>query len=66
MKLTVGSPERGNYDFGTLLSTLITLNYKGWVSLEVFDFSRDCREVADRALRHLEQAPGVFTSLKNI
>ncbi len=59
-------PGSGNYDFGTLLSTLITLNYKGWVSLEVFDFSRDCREVADRALRHLEQAPGVFTSLKNI
>jgi len=46
-------PGTGNYDFGGLLSTLADLNYSGWVSLEVFDFSRDPVEVARRALHYL-------------
>jgi sugar phosphate isomerase/epimerase len=61
-----GEPGTGDYDFETLLSTLATLHYKGWVSLEVFDFSRDCREVAGRALRYLEQTPGLLSRSKNI
>lgn len=46
-------PGTGKYDFGGLLSTLADLNYSGWVSLEVFDFSRDPVEVARRALHYL-------------
>lgn len=46
-------PGTGEYDFGQLLSTLADLNYAGWVSLEVFDFSRDPLEVARRALHYL-------------
>ncbi len=49
-------PGSGDYDFASLLSTLSALHYSGWVSLEVFDFSRDGRTVASLALRHLEQA----------
>jgi D-psicose/D-tagatose/L-ribulose 3-epimerase len=59
-------PGTGDYDFGALLSTLATLNYRGWVSLEVFDFSRDYRDVASRALQHLEQPLGVPHRSKNI
>ena len=46
-------PGSGNYDFGAVLKTLIELQYEGWVSLEVFDFSRDARLVASRAINHL-------------
>ncbi len=46
-------PGTGNYDFGELLSTLDQVHYSGWVSLEVFDFSRDSREIASRALQDL-------------
>lgn len=49
-------PGTGNYNFGELLSSLLHLHYSGWVSLEAFDFSRDAREVASRALHHLEHA----------
>jgi sugar phosphate isomerase/epimerase len=59
-------PGTGDYDFAMLLSTLGTLDYKGWVSVEVFDFSRDCREVASRALQHLAQTPGVPRLSKHI
>ncbi len=31
-------PGCADYDFGTLLATLIRLGYRHWVSLEVFDF----------------------------
>jgi len=47
-------PGKGDYNFGALLSTLIELDYSGWVSLEAFDFSRDPREVAAGAITHLK------------
>ncbi len=49
-------PGIGDYDFAKLLSTLTALNYPGWVSLEAFDFSRDPREIAARAISHLRAA----------
>ncbi|HEX4170631.1 MAG TPA: sugar phosphate isomerase/epimerase family protein [Bryobacteraceae bacterium] len=49
-------PGTGSYDFSTLLATLSELDYAGWVSLEAFDFSRDSRQVAQRALEHLQQS----------
>lgn len=49
-------PGTGSYDFAALLSALTSEKYSGWVSLEVFDFSRDGREVASRALETLTQA----------
>lgn len=47
-------PGTGQYDFSPLLAELAALEYRGWVSLEVFDFSRDSREIASRALSHLQ------------
>jgi D-psicose/D-tagatose/L-ribulose 3-epimerase len=55
-------PGTGNYDFAALLQTLVALNYKNWVSLEVFDFSRDSNEIAARALHHLRNAAEVPVS----
>ncbi len=48
-------PGTGSYDFAAILSLLRELHYSGWVSLEVFDLSRDGREVAAGALRYLEE-----------
>jgi D-psicose/D-tagatose/L-ribulose 3-epimerase len=47
-------PGTGNYDFGEILSTLWELKYKGWVSLEAFDFSRGADIIAGGALQHLK------------
>ncbi|HEY7212774.1 MAG TPA: sugar phosphate isomerase/epimerase family protein [Bryobacteraceae bacterium] len=49
-------PGQGDYDFGELLTTLEQLNYRGWVSLEAFDFSRDPHQIAAGALEHLLQS----------
>jgi sugar phosphate isomerase/epimerase len=49
-------PGTGTYDFGELLSTLAEVNYSGWVSLEVFDFSRGPVEIARDALHYLVAA----------
>jgi sugar phosphate isomerase/epimerase len=56
-------PGMGNYNFLILLQKLAELNYDGWVSLEAFDFSRDAREVAARAIQTLKsgQSAGVAT-----
>jgi len=49
-------PGMGDYDFLNLLRKLAELKYDGWVSLEAFDFSRDPREVAARAIEILKAA----------
>jgi sugar phosphate isomerase/epimerase len=49
-------PGTGNYDFESLLATLADIKYSGWVSLEVFDFTRDAREVAERSINHLRNS----------
>jgi sugar phosphate isomerase/epimerase len=49
-------PGMGDYDFLNLLRKLSEMNYAGWVSLEAFDFSRDPRDIAARALETLQAA----------
>jgi len=49
-------PGMGDYNFLNLLRKLAELKYDGWVSLEAFDFSRDPREVAARAIETLKAA----------
>jgi D-psicose/D-tagatose/L-ribulose 3-epimerase len=44
----------GGYDFKPVLSMLRKRNYKGWVSLEAFDFSPGAERLANESLRHLE------------
>jgi len=44
----------GDYDFLPLLQTLQRLNYRGWISLEAFDFSPGAERVASESIRHLK------------
>jgi sugar phosphate isomerase/epimerase len=44
----------GDYDFGAVLAALKRLEYKGWVSLEAFDFAPGAERIASESLRHLE------------
>jgi sugar phosphate isomerase/epimerase len=46
-------PGTGNYDFGALLATLKRLDYPGWVSLEVFDFSAGAEKIANDSITYL-------------
>jgi sugar phosphate isomerase/epimerase len=44
----------GNYDFKPVLDVLRRRNFKGWVSLEAFDFTPGAERLANESLRHLE------------
>jgi D-psicose/D-tagatose/L-ribulose 3-epimerase len=46
-------PGTGNYDFEALLNTLTALDYRGWVSLEVFDFTQGAETITRGAIEHL-------------
>jgi sugar phosphate isomerase/epimerase len=57
-------PGMGDYDFLILLQKLAEMNYDGWVSLEAFDFSRDARDVATRAIKTLKAAQSAGMTTK--
>lgn len=44
----------GDYDFAPVLATLKRLDYKGWISLEAFDFAPGAERIAPESLRFLE------------
>jgi D-psicose/D-tagatose/L-ribulose 3-epimerase len=44
----------GNYNFGPVLEVLQRRGYKGWISLEAFDFTPGAEVLANQSLRHLE------------
>jgi len=48
-------PGTADYDFGTLLDTLIRLGYQYWISLEVFDFKTGAVRIARDSIGHLER-----------
>src|SRR4051794_8881796 len=48
-------PGTGDYDFASILDALSAGKYTGWVSLEVFDFSRDGAEIARSAIEFLKK-----------
>ncbi len=43
----------GDYDFAPVLAALKRLDYKGWISLEAFDFSPGAERIAAESLRYL-------------
>jgi len=47
-------PGTGNYDFRSLFRTLDRLGYRGWISLEVFDFTPDPDTVALESIKYLK------------
>jgi sugar phosphate isomerase/epimerase len=48
-------PGTGDYDFGSVLKKLETLDYTGWVSLEVFDFKPSASEIAKASFDYLKR-----------
>ncbi len=46
-------PGMGDYDFKPVLRTLERLGYKGWVSLEAFDFSFGAERIARESIDYL-------------
>lgn len=47
-------PGTGDYDFKPVLEVLARRGYKGWISLEAFDFSLGADRIATESLRYLE------------
>ena len=45
----------GTYDFKPVLATLARREYRGWISLEAFDFSFGAERLVEESLRHLER-----------
>ena len=43
----------GDYEFGPVLAALKRLDYRGWISLEAFDFAPGAERIATESLRHL-------------
>jgi sugar phosphate isomerase/epimerase len=47
-------PGKGDYDFRPVLRVLAARGYKGWVSLEAFDFSFGAETIANESIRHMQ------------
>ncbi len=45
----------GNYDFKPVLRALRRRGYRGWISLEAFDFTLGAERLVNDSLRHLER-----------
>lgn len=43
----------GDYEFGPVLAALQRLEYRGWISLEAFDFAPGAERIATESLRYL-------------
>jgi sugar phosphate isomerase/epimerase len=51
-------PGFGNVDFVPILRTLKQVNYGGWISVEVFDYSPDPETIARESIRYLKECEG--------
>jgi sugar phosphate isomerase/epimerase len=51
----------GDYDFRPVLEMLARRGYRGWISLEAFDFAPGPARLAEESLRHLESCIHQFT-----
>lgn len=49
-------PGRGDYDFAPIFKTLVDIHYRGWVSVEAFDFTRDPVDIARTSINTLKAA----------
>jgi sugar phosphate isomerase/epimerase len=54
-------PGSADYPFGPLMQTLKDLKYRGWLSVEVFDFKPDGEIVARLAIEHLRRVESTLT-----
>jgi sugar phosphate isomerase/epimerase len=53
-------PGAGNFPFGQVLRTLRELDYRGWLSVEVFNFQPDGETVARQAFQFLKSVDSVY------
>ena len=51
-----GHPGTANYDFAPIFAILRKLAYKGWVSVEAFDFAAGAETIASESLEHMKKA----------
>jgi D-psicose/D-tagatose/L-ribulose 3-epimerase len=49
---------RGNYDFKPVLATLAARGYRGWISLEAFDFTPGAETIASESIQFLKSEIG--------
>jgi sugar phosphate isomerase/epimerase len=52
-------PGTGNYDFVAIFRALMRLDYKGWISLEAFDFTAGAETIAGESIEYLEKQEAV-------
>jgi sugar phosphate isomerase/epimerase len=51
-----GHPGTANYDFAPIFAILGKLAYKGWVSVEAFDFAAGAETIARESLEYMKKA----------
>jgi D-psicose/D-tagatose/L-ribulose 3-epimerase len=51
-------PGAGSYDFAPVFAMLEKLAYRGWVSVEAFDFRVGAETIARESLQHMKKAAG--------
>lgn len=51
-------PGRGAYDFVPVFAMLEKLAYRGWVSVEAFDFTAGAETIARESLEHMKKTAG--------
>lgn len=51
-------PGMGDTDYEPIFRALLESGYSGWVSVEVFDYSPGCEEIARRSLAYMQEVLG--------
>jgi sugar phosphate isomerase/epimerase len=51
-------PGMGDVDFGPIFAALTEINYRGWVSVEVFNYEPGADEIARKSIEYMKQTAG--------